>query len=174
MNVKNTLLTYKFDIILILITITLASFFSHNFAILNVSGSSMAPTYLDGQFILLKKHKIINNGDLVIFVAPEEWNTGKLGLLKRIIAQDGDEVLINNQDIIVNNVNQEHGKAGCETIYDDEEIVLNENEYLVAGDNRSNSNDGIYNYCVGTNKYKINKENIIMVGKSVYVLGGFK
>lgn len=173
MSIKNAIYKFKVDIIIIVIFILLSSIFSYNFAILNVSGNSMSPTYTDGQFILLKKHNVIETGDLIVFNAPEEWGTGNYKLLKRIVAQHNDEIIINQSEITINGVKEFHGKEYCNPSLPSN-IILDKNEFLVAGDNKSNSNDGIYNYCIGNDEYKIKKDNAIVIGKSIYVLGGIK
>lgn len=161
---------FRIDIAVIITFTILFSIFCYNFAILNISGSSMSPTYTNGQFILLKRNREPQNGDLIVFDPPEEWGSGNYKFLKRIVGKHSDEIVIDNKEIIVNGLSSPHGETQCNPIHPN--IKLSKGEFLVAGDNIGNSNDGVHNYCIGSENFKVKKEDVVVAGKSIFVIGG--
>ena len=151
----------------------LFTLFTNNYAILRIRGNSMAPTYIDGQFVILKKHKEVKLNDLVIFT-PSNWDTGDYKIIKRIVGTHEDEIYIDKEYLTVNEIEQKHSKYQCQNLTKTERIFVYDDEFIVEGDNKNNSNDSIYHYCLDNDNFKVKKEDIYMIGTEFYVLGGSK
>lgn len=116
--------------------------FRYNFTVVNVFGSSMNPTYENGQYLLAVNHvKTINRYDVVTFA---NENTQHSAYIKRVIGLPGETIQITTDGILIN------GKLCTEpTSYDTmkeygiaaDVIALGDDEYFVLGDNRNNSED---------------------------------
>lgn len=113
-----------------------------------VSGSSMYPTYHDGQLVTTRTHFTRNDidyDDVIIFHLSK---SSKDYYIKRVVGLPGDTITINEDGFFRNG----------EPVVDDfqkmgngyQTVVLGEDEYFVLGDNRNNSNDsrvfGAVNY----------------------------
>lgn len=164
---------FKYDVLLISISILISIIFTSNYAILKIKGNSMAPTYTDGQFVILKKHKKAKLNDLIVFT-PSNWDTGNYKLIKRITGTYEDEIYIDKEYLTVNEIKQQHFKYQCQNLINTERIFVNQNEFIVEGDNKNNSNDSIYHYCLNNENFKVKKEDVYMIGTEFYVLGGSK
>jgi len=78
------------------VVIVISTFF---FSVLRVTGESMKPTLEPGQIVLAAKHTQFSRGDLVAF-----YYNNRI-LLKRVIALEGDQVVIDNDgSVTVNGV----------------------------------------------------------------------
>lgn len=106
-----------------------------------VQGSSMEPTLHDGQYLLVSKLSYWlqppDRGDIVVFHSP---NNATDDYIKRIIALPGERVKIQNGQVHVNNAPLEEPYVANQSSYSGS-WNLEENEYFVLGDNRSNSSD---------------------------------
>lgn len=164
-------LKYKKDIIFILIVTILFIIFSNNVAILHIKGDSMYPTYEDGNILFLKKNKEISNKDIVIFNPPESWGDYKKSFIKRIVAQENDVITIEDNKIIINDetpiyFKKDNCNEGKNT------FKLKKDQYFVLGDNIEESNDSLAQYCTGNEDFIIEKENLVIYGKELFLLGG--
>lgn len=149
-------------IIEILITLMLA-FTAVYFVGLRTSvvGQSMAETLDGGDEILVNRfiYKVTDpkQGDIIVFLP--NGNEKSHYYVKRVIAVPRDTVQIKNGRIYVNGEIYEE-EIETEAIEDAglaaEEIILEENEFFVLGDNRNNSEDSRY-----ANIGNIKKEYII-------------
>ena len=134
-----------------------------------VSGSSMYPTYHDGQFAIMNKffYKNPNYGDVIIFHSDLENPNGILEptkrLIKRIIALPGDTITVSSGSVYVNGekLDETYLPEGTYTDGEITDYIVPENSYFVMGDNRGNSTDSRY---LGA----ISKEAII--GKVIFTL----
>ena len=163
---------YKKDIVLVIVIIILFFIFSNNVAILYIKGDSMYPTYEDGNILFLKKNKSISNKDLVVLSSPESWGSYEKSFIKRIIAQEGDVITIDDNKVIVNNetpinLKREYCQSGEKITF-----TLDKGQYFVLGDNVMESNDSLTQYCIGNEDFLINEENLIIHGKELFLLGG--
>lgn len=109
--------------------------------VIRVSGSSMYPTYRDGDLLSCTKNVeegTLKRNDVVVFARKEE--SGK-NLIKRVIGLPGERVRVTEEGVFING----------ELIYEPydlplpehtaDEVLLGEGEYFVLGDNRNNSRD---------------------------------
>jgi signal peptidase I len=140
----------------LLLALTIRSFVVQAF---HIPSSSMVPTFLEGDRVLVTKYsygirnpfsnKVLfgsglpKRGDVVIFKYPKEPNTD---FVKRVIGLPGEKLQIINGQIFINDqlIDDKHGH------YDNPyvtiarnfgPITVPENEYFMMGDNRDYSND---------------------------------
>lgn len=114
-----------------------------------VEGSSMEPSFHNGEFVLVEKvaYRLIDpkRGDVIVLHASSQQN---IDFIKRIVATPGETVEIRNNQLFVNSV------ALSEPYLRDNEITqinsasddifmraLGPDEYFVMGDNRQSSKD---------------------------------
>jgi len=125
---------------------------------LRVSGTSMAPTLKDGQFLAVTPRALnpfleLQRGDVVI-VRHEE---GHCLLVKRLIAQPGDTLEIRSNRVYVNGtpIHEPYLREAMVT-KDVPPITLGADEYYVLGDNRNVSADSrLYGLFSGEEIYAI-------------------
>lgn len=107
-----------------------------------VLGSSMMPSYQDGQRLLVNKvsYRIgePEMGDVIVFEPPINR---RVDYIKRIIAEPGDTVEIKDGTVYVNSVPIIEPYINSCPSYTMSQRTIPENEYFVLGDNRNNSND---------------------------------
>lgn len=114
------------------------------FSIANVSGASMESRFFDEDDVLIA-HDIsdLQTGDVIVLEFIEN-NTESSFFIKRVIGTPGDSVLIEFGHVYVNGelLDEPYLEEGTETpCIDICDITLEDNEYFVLGDNRSNSRD---------------------------------
>ena len=107
-----------------------------------VVGSSMMPSYEDGQRLLVNKvfyrFGEPEMGDVIVFQPP---TSRRVDYIKRIIAGPGDTVEIKGGVVYVNEVAISEPYIKAYPSYTMSQKIVPENEYFVLGDNRNNSND---------------------------------
>ena len=137
----------RFAIIAVAIVIPIRIFIAQPFI---VSGSSMFPTFKDGQYLVVDEisYRFENpqRGDVIVFRYP---NDPSKFFIKRIIGLPNETVQITGSDVTI--INQEHPEGFkldqpyVENKSNNEmEYILKDNEYFVMGDNRSASSDSRY------------------------------
>lgn len=130
-----------------------------------VQGASMEPSFEEGEYLIINElgykdteikfddikffsishFKNLERGDVIVFRYPKN---PRQYFIKRVIALSGEEIKIENNQVII------HGKEGEAVILDESEylareeetsgemaLTLKDNEYFVMGDNRSFSSD---------------------------------
>jgi len=134
----------RFAVIAVVIVIPIRMFVAQPFI---VSGSSMVPTFQDGQYLIVDElsYEIGNpkRDDVVIFRYP---NDTKKFFIKRVIGLPNETVRLSGSEITI--INGEHSEGfKLEQPYvenksnNESEYVLKNDEYFVMGDNRTNSSD---------------------------------
>ncbi len=106
-----------------------------------VEGDSMLPAYHNMQFVLIDKHtKDYKSGDVIAF------RCGNLSsnLIKRIVGIPGDTMIIENGRLYVNGRLIDEDTYYEYTGIMENKIKLSNGEYIVLGDNVSESKDSRY------------------------------
>lgn len=114
-----------------------------------VSGSSMVPTFHNGDYILTDKLSYRfgspKRGDIIVLKNPRDESQD---FIKRIIALSGEKIKIEENFVYINGqlLKESYLPAGTNTsggtfLKDMEEIKVGANQYFVFGDNRSHSSD---------------------------------
>lgn len=148
---------------------------------IRVDGESMLETLQDGEIVLVTKPGVLlgrlNRGDVVICRYPNRNKTRALHLgapldfqlvqhelfVKRLVALPGDSVAVMNGKLYVNDSLVIEEYIDYPPVTDFPRVTLEENEYMVMGDNRRSSHDS-RSRDVGP----ISRDMI--VGKASYVL----
>ena len=109
-----------------------------------VEGISMEPTLSDNDVIIIEKltqrFGTIKQGDIVVLKIPEILSNNKSYVIKRVVATQGQHLVIENGEVWVDgNILEENYINGNETVianplYDD--IIVPEDCVYVLGDNR--------------------------------------
>jgi signal peptidase I len=137
----------KFILLAVCVVIPVRMFVMQPFI---VSGSSMFPTFQDGQYLIVDElsyhFREPARGDVIVFKPPMNLKTY---YIKRIIGLPGETVIINGANIIIKNEAHPQGfiltQPYIETPSDDKiEKTLGPDEYYVLGDNRTASSDSRY------------------------------
>ncbi len=113
-----------------------------------VIGSSMYPTYKDGEYLMANKvvYKLSEprRGDVIIFKYSDTQD-----FIKRVIGLPGDQVMLKDGYIYINGTKLEESgyldssvySNGGEYLHEGETITVPEGQYFVCGDNRQHSSD---------------------------------
>ena len=139
----------RFALIAIIIVVPIRIFIAQPFI---VSGSSMVPTFQDGQYLVVDEISYIlgepKRDDVVVFKNP---NNTKVFYIKRIIGLPGETVDVKSDTNEVLITNKEHPDGFnldqsfiVNTGGIDAHMELGANEYFVMGDNRPASSDSRY------------------------------
>ena len=126
------------------VVLALVLFFAINFisARIRVDGSSMEPTFHNGDYVIVNRLTYqwgeIQRGDVVVFpypLSPEE------DYIKRVIGLPGDRVAIYGGNVYVNGQRIEEPYISSAPANDAAETVVPEGYVYVLGDNRNASSD---------------------------------
>lgn len=106
-----------------------------------VDGSSMAPRFATGQYVLVNRMAYLvgtpQRGDVVVLHSPQEANTD---LIKRIVGLPGETVAIHDGLVYIDGEPLNEPYLNAQPRYRGE-WLLDEDEVFVLGDNRNNSRD---------------------------------
>lgn len=151
----------------VIVAIFVVLFNTLGYNIIQVSGSSMLPTYKDKQTLLLRNETPKDN-DIIIFHPSKEWRTAAHDtarndyFIKRIVAKGGDTLQLKNNNVYVNNhlfrsVNRYN--------IPDFTIQIPKGKFFVMGDNYYFSNDSLYMYKTYHKGYLVDKSQIKVTAK---------
>lgn len=106
-----------------------------------VRGSSMEPTLHDGQYLVVSKLaywlRTPKRGDIIVFRPPNGLSDD---YIKRIVGLPGEQIRIQNGEVLVDGVPLEEPYVAHQGAYSGS-WKLEPNDYFVLGDNRGNSSD---------------------------------
>lgn len=137
----------RFALIALVIVVPIRVFIAEPFI---VSGSSMVPTFNNGDYLIVDKisYKIGNpkRDDVVVFRYPND--TTKF-FIKRIIGLPNETVDIKGSEVTITNGSHKEGFVLDQSYVknlsnNDTHFELKNDEYFVMGDNRSASSDSRY------------------------------
>ena len=114
-----------------------------------VKGSSMFPTFKDGEYLLTDKITYKRRdpawGDVIVFKSPLNEN---FDFIKRVIAVAGQTIMVKNGRIFVDNqqldesyLPPEFSTAAGQFLRDGESFLVPEGTVMAIGDNRDHSSD---------------------------------
>jgi len=115
-----------------------------------VKGNSMYPSFKDKEYILTNKivyrFKDIQRGDVVIFASPKNKH---YDYIKRVIGLPGESVSVKKGNFYINDSRLNESSylkdniltQGNSFISEGQTIIVPQNHYFVAGDNRPHSSD---------------------------------
>lgn len=121
-----------------------------------VSGASMVPQFHNGEYLIIDEFSYRNNapqrGDVIVFRYPKDTSQF---YIKRIIGLPGETIQIKNEQVVIYDKNKQLYPWGLlldETGYLNKgeatkgniDLVLEDNQYFVMGDNRQFSSDSRY------------------------------
>jgi len=122
-----------------------------------IPSESMVPTFQIGDQLAVEKvTKRIRpqlRNEVVVFTPPQAFaefldssnsRKAKEALIKRIVATEGDEVMVRDGDLYINGEKQKEGFVNEKANYDYGPVVVPQGKLLVLGDNRNHSLDGHY------------------------------
>lgn len=134
----------KFALITLLIVLPIRIYIAQPFI---VSGSSMDPTFANGQYLIIDeisyRFQDPERGDVIVFRYP---NDPTKFFIKRIIGLPGETVSINGATVTITNTEHPNGLVLDESyierpMWSSAYITLGDEEYFVMGDNRPASSD---------------------------------
>lgn len=108
------------------------------FSFAQVDGPSMMPTFCDNDAVIIKYVNDYVKEDIVIFQV-EENDGSVIYLIKRLVAQPGDKLVVNSTGVWVNDTLIEDNILNGTVAYNIDAIPAG--YYYVLGDNRDNSSD---------------------------------
>lgn len=134
------------------------------FISIKVDGSSMEPTFDNGESGLMFRTNLINHPqlfDVVVFNGENNYQENFL-IIKRIMGMPHDTVEIKNNEVYINYKKVDDSWRNSNTILEDlPTFTVPEDHYFVLGDNRNNSRDS---RSVGF----ISKDDIIAAGGIIF------
>ncbi len=134
----------RFALITLVIVLPIRFFIAEPFI---VSGSSMEPTFENGQYLIVDRLSYRlrepERGEVVVFRYPFDQSKH---FIKRIIGLPGETVILDGKSIIIKNKAHPGGFAvdqsyARENGRNELTSILEDNEYFVMGDNRQFSSD---------------------------------
>ncbi|MEQ8675104.1 MAG: signal peptidase I [Aggregatilineales bacterium] len=112
-----------------------------------VQGSSMEPTFQDGQRLFISRVNYMINeperGEIIVFNSPSPREENEAPLIKRVIGIPGDVIEIIDSMVYLNGtmLDEPYINEPCRSNCRDNRWELGPNDYFMMGDNRNHSND---------------------------------
>lgn len=136
-KISEPLLTLSGMIALAVLAVTIMG---RLFGVVQIRGTSMEPTYENGDMVVYKTGCRCKNGDIIIFQATDEQYGSEKQIIKRVIGVAGDEICVENEILYVNGKEVPEGYKQGNT-GDIANIIIPEGYVYVLGDNREHSKD---------------------------------
>lgn len=150
------------------------------FGTAQVTGSSMYPTYNNGDFLLIAKLEQVEYGDIIAI------NSDVLNkfLCKRVIGLGGDHIVINNDGLYRNDELVEESYIESVDWYlssKSVDVIVPDNYIFVLGDNRNASTDSREIGCLNskdlygvsilniTKRFGLNRKDLIRVLEIIFI-----
>lgn len=139
-----------------------------------INGSSMTPTYEDGDLVILKKTHAMEAGHIAVFNLPAAWKKEWLGsdntrLIKRVAVAPGQTLSWDGSVWYADGEpfsNVLTGSCKVEPM----EYTLGEGEVFVAGDTTTGKTmDSREAFCKGISPFVVNKKDIAYLGETTKV-----
>lgn len=106
-----------------------------------IDGASMENTFNSGDRVVISRvmaySGMVGNGDVVICRLRDEGKPA----IKRVIASNGDKIVISNNTVMVNDIKLNEPYIKTDKTSGNINITLKKDEYFVLGDNRALSYD---------------------------------
>ena len=136
------------------ILIVLFVIFNYVLMSVKVNGTSMLPTYRDGDRGIMYRYMGFNKpkcNDVVVI--NYDWDYEQEYIVKRIIGVPGDKIEIRNNQVYINDKPYDDSHRMPDSVMENmPPKVLREAEYFVLGDNRDVSKDSRYIGVININK----------------------
>lgn len=110
----------------------------------SVNGLSMYPTLEHKDFLAMNKiaKNNIENGNIIVFdTTPDAKYRDKVYYIKRVIATEGDHIVIRDGKVIVNDVELKETYTDGSLTEGEVDMTIPKGKYFVLGDNRDGSSD---------------------------------
>ena len=175
-NVKKEILQWGFSIgVAIILALTLKTYV---FASADVDGTSMLPTLVNNDKILVEKVSVMTHslkrGEIIIF---DSRNENHDIFVKRVIGVEGDRILLKDGKVYLNGnlLNEPYLKDNTYTnpgpvLQNNKELTVQKNCVFVMGDNRSVSYDSRF---IGQVNIKYIKGHVIFRTYPFTEMNGF-
>jgi len=134
----------KFALLALLIVAPIRAYVASPFL---VNGASMSPTFENGEYLIVDeisyRFEKPRRGDVIVFRYPRD---PKLFFIKRVIGLPGERIAIRGGIVTVYNADNPDGLPLYEPYisfrgYGNLDVILEDDEYFVMGDNRAASAD---------------------------------
>jgi len=126
----------------VLVALAITAIFHTVIASFKVYGSSMYPSILPGQYIMVSKASYFfgqpQRGEVIVFHSPRDLKTD---LIKRVIAVPNDTIEIKKGTVFVNDIALVEPYISEPPKYDIYSQEIIDSNFFVLGDNRNNSSD---------------------------------
>jgi signal peptidase I len=126
----------------VLVALAITAIFHTVIASFKVFGSSMYPSILPGEYIMVSKASYFfgqpQRGEVVVFHSPRDPQTD---LIKRVIAVPNDTIEIKKGTVFVNGIALSESYISEPPKYDVYRQQIIPDHFFVLGDNRNNSSD---------------------------------
>lgn len=141
---------------------------------INLSGESMAPTFHDGTFMLIKDSDV-SHDDIIVFTSPNSWkSTVSSHFIKRVVGVPGDKIIVTRDGVFVNEKQVKNlDDSYLDSIFGvdgevNKELIVPDGKYFVIGDNYKQSNDSLYQLLHGNSEFLVDADSVLTSGDKLF------